>query len=66
MKDCYNGYQELHLNGLELKKLFKDSFYCTGRHHGTIIALSIPVYLESLNIKNDETYRIFYNEVFVK
>lgn len=66
MKDCYNGYQELHLNGLELKKLFKDSFYCTGRHHGTIIALSIPVYLESLNIKNDETYRIFYNENFCK
>lgn len=23
MKDCYNGYQELHLNGLELRELFK-------------------------------------------
>lgn len=66
MRDCYNGYQELHLSGLELRKLFKNSFYCTGRHHGTIIALPIPVYLETLNIKNEETYRIFYNENFCK
>lgn len=66
MKDCYNGYEEMHLTGSQLKNLFRNSFYCTGRHHESMISLPIPVFLETLNIKNDKTYRIFYNNCFCK
>lgn len=66
MKDCYNGYEEMHLTGSQLKNLFRNSFYCTGRHHESMISLPIPIFLETLNIKNDKTYRIFYNNCFCK
>lgn len=66
MKNCYNGYEEMHLSGTQLKELFKSSFYCTGRHHETMISLPIPTFLKTLNIKDVENYRIFYNNCFCK
>lgn len=32
-KPVYNGYEERYLSGLELKNLFADHYYATGRHH---------------------------------
>lgn len=60
MKNCYNGYEEMHLSGTQLKELFKSSFYCTGRHHETMISLPIPTFLKTLNIKDVENYRWIY------
>ncbi len=66
MKECYNRYEEMHITGLELRRLFKDSFYCTGRHHETTTSLPIPTFLKVLNIKECKVYRVFYNEYFCK
>lgn len=56
----------MHLSGLELKKLFESSFYCDGKHHSDMRALPIPTYLKALKIKDDNVYRIFYNDCFCR
>ena len=49
-----------------MRDLFKESFYCNGKHHAIITALPIPVFLETLNLKEDKQYRVFVNEYFCK
>ncbi len=57
----YNGYEERYLTGAELKTLFHDSYYTSGRHHSVVLGLSIPDYLDIYGIDNHKTYRIFVN-----
>ena len=66
MKEVYNGYFEKFLSGYELKEMFKNSFYCSGRHHSVVYGATIEEYLTSLKIKDNNEYRIFYNEHFCK
>ena len=58
-KPVYNGYEERYLSGVELKELFKDHYYATGRHHSVILGLSIPDFLELKGISDSKEYRIF-------
>lgn len=66
MLKVYNGYEEKRLTGKELKDLFDGSFYCDGRHHSVVNVLPICLLLESLDIKDDIEYAIFYNSYFCK
>ncbi len=65
-KPVYNGYDEKYLSGEELKELFKNKYYCSGRHHATIMGISIPDYLDLLKISNTTQYRIFINQYFCR
>lgn len=65
-KPVYNGYEERYVTGSELKTIFEDCYYSTGRHHSTVLGLTIPEYLEYLNISDDQQYRVFINEHFCK
>lgn len=62
----YNGYEERYLTGAELKTLFHDSYYTSGRHHSVVLGLSIPDYLDIHGIDNHKTYRIFVNSFFCR
>lgn len=66
VRKVYNGYTEKILNGSELRNLFSNSFYCSGRHHSAIYDLSVNNYLNLLKINDDDLYRIFYNDSFCK
>ena len=66
MRNVYNGYTEKFLTGKELFEIFKDSFYCDGRHHSVVYDITIPEYFEFIKIKENKEYRIFYNEFFCK
>ena len=65
-KPVYNGYEERYLNGAELKALFKDHYYATGRHHSVILGISIPDYLELKGVSDSREYRIFINKFFCR
>ena len=65
-KPVYNGYEERYLSGAELKKLFDNHYYATGRHHSVILGLTIPDYLDLLKIEESKEYRIFINEYFCR
>ena len=65
-KPVYNGYEEKYLTGSELKQLFVNHYYATGRHHSVTLGLSIPEYLDFLNIKDSVQYRIFINDYFCR
>lgn len=65
-KPVYNGYEELYLSGAELKELFKDHYYATGRHHSVILGISIPDFLEMKGISDSKEYRIFINKFFCR
>ena len=65
-KPVYNGYEERYLSGAELKDLFKDHYYATGRHHSVILGLSIPDFLELKGISDSKEYRIFINKFFCR
>ena len=65
-KPVYNGYNEKYLNGSELKAMFQNQYYCSGRHHATIMGITIPDYLDLIKIDNTTQYRIFINDVFCR
>ena len=65
-KPVYNGYEERYLSGAELKQLFDNHYYATGRHHSVILGLTIPDYLDLLKIEESKEYRIFINEYFCR
>lgn len=66
MKPVYNGYEEAFLTGKELKEKYSNAFYCSGRHHSVVYNLTIIEHLESIKIKDDTEYRIFYNDCFCR
>lgn len=66
MTEVYNGYLEKFLTGKELKDMFYNTFYCGNRHHATVFDIPVKEYLEFLNIDNNTTYKIFYNNLFCK
>ena len=65
-KPVYNGYEEHYLSGAELKKLFKNHYYATGKHHSVILGLTIPDFLELKGISDLKEYRIFINQFFCR
>ena len=65
-KPVYNGYNEQYINGAELKAKFKDCYYGTARHHSVILGITIPDYLDLLNIDDAEEYRIFINDALCR
>ena len=65
-RTVYNGYEEAYLTGLELKNKYENSYFGTYRHHSTFLALTIPQYLNFLNIQDNKKYRVFYNNYFCK
>ena len=65
-KPVYNGYDEQYVNGVKLKEIFKEHYYSTRRHHAVVLGISIPDYLELIDIKDTTEYRIFINEHFCK
>lgn len=65
-KPVYNGYDEQYVNGAELKVMLKDCYYATGRHHSAVLGITIPHYLDSLNVSDSEKYRIFINNAFCR
>ena len=65
-KPVYNGYEERYVTGSELKAIFEDCYYSTGRHHSTVLGLTIPDYLEFLNISQLQLYRVFINDYFCR
>ncbi len=65
-KPVYNGYEERYLSGAELKDLFSDHYYATGRHHSVVLGITIPDYLDLLKIDDTKEYRIFINEYFCR
>lgn len=58
-RPVYNGYEERYVSGLELKSLFSERYLTAGRHHSTVLGISIPEYLCFLKIDDSKTYRIF-------
>ena len=62
----YEGYEEKYVTGKELKDLFPDEFIAEGKHHSEIKNISVRDYLEIINIKDDQSYRIFINEYFCR
>ena len=65
-RKVYNGYREALLTGLEIKKKYQDSYLGAYRHRSTYLALTIPQYLDLINIEDHGEYRVFYNEHFCK
>lgn len=65
-KPCYNGYEEKFLTGKELKEMYTDCYYATGRHHSTVVSLPIAELLMCCGIVDDKQYRIFHNEAFCR
>jgi hypothetical protein len=65
-KPVYNGYEERYLTGAELKNLFSEKYFATGKHHSVILGISIPEYLYFLGISDKTTYRIFINKFFCR
>lgn len=65
-KPVYNGYEELYLTGIQLQALFANQYLTTGRHHSVVIGLSIPEYLQLLDVNSDKIYRIFMNQYFCR
>lgn len=65
-KPVYHGYEERYVIGSELKNTFEGCYYSTKRHHATVLGLTIPEYLDFLNISDNQQYRIFINECFCK
>ncbi len=65
-KPVYNGYNEKYIIGSELKATFENKYYVTGRHHSVILGITIPEYLELINIDDTKTYRIFINDYFCR
>ena len=65
-KPVYNGYEEHYLSGAELKKLFKNHYYATGKHHSVILGLTISDFLELKGISDLKEYRIFINQFFCR
>ena len=65
-KPVYNGYEERYLSGAELKQLFDNHYYATGRHHSVVLGLPISDYLDLLKIEDSKEYRIFINEYFCR
>ena len=66
MREVYSGYDEKFVTGKELKEMFNDCFLCGARHHEAVYDLTIPEYLSSLKLKDDEEYRLFVNKFFCK
>jgi len=65
-KPVYNGYEERYVTVSELKTLLQDCYYSTGRHHSTVLGITIPEYLEFLSPDDSQQYRIFINEHFCR
>lgn len=65
-KMVYNGYDEKYSTGAALKEIFEGEYLTTGRHHSVVLGISISDYLEMLDIKDEEEYRIFVNSSFCK
>lgn len=65
-KPVYYGYCEQYISGLELKKLFKNKYYTTGKHHSDILGISITEYFYFIGINDSKIYRIFINEYFCR
>lgn len=65
-RPVYNGYEEKYVNGTELKRMFVNKYYTTGRHHSVVIGITIPEYFDYLGISDNQVYRIFVNEAFCK
>ncbi|MBQ4443515.1 MAG: topoisomerase DNA-binding C4 zinc finger domain-containing protein [Clostridia bacterium] len=66
MTEVYNGYEEKFLTGAAIKQMYVDAFLCDGRHHATVLDVTIPEYIDSTSIKDDEEYRIFCNQYFCR
>ena len=66
MIQVYNGYDEKFLTGKELKEMYNNAFFCSGRHHSVVYDVTIPEFLDLIHIKDGEQYRIFYNKSFCK
>ena len=62
-KPVYNGYEERYIKGKELKNHFINCYYATGKHHSVILGITIPDYLDLLNVNEDTEYRIFINRL---
>ena len=65
-KPVYNGYEERYIKGKELKNHFINCYYATGKHHSVILGITIPDYLDLLNVDEDTEYRIFINKYFCR
>lgn len=65
-RKVYNGYEEAHLTGQEIKRKYQNSYFGTYRHRSTYLALTIPQYLDLIKIEDHKEYRIFYNDHFCK
>lgn len=65
MKPVFNGYEEKFLTGKELIDFFPDEYITDKRHHMTVMGISVADYLSlHRSIKEEENYRIFFNENF--
>ena len=67
MKIVYNDYEEHFYTGAELKELYPDEYLADGRHHGTIMGITVKQFLSlRKSIKDDKKYRVFLNDAFCK
>lgn len=64
-REVYNGYKEKYMNGKELKEFLSDAYETFGRHHQQVHSTRIN-FRYFPKIKDDENYRIFLNEYFIK
>lgn len=65
MREVYNGYEEHYMTGKEIKEYFSDAYLRFGRHHSMISSHKIDLSRYS-KLKDEETYRVFLNEMFCK
>ena len=64
-RPVYNGYQETYMTGREIKEFLSDAYSTFGRHHSRISSTRIKINTFS-KLKDDEEFRVFHNEGFVK
>ena len=65
-RNTYNGYEEKMLTGLEIKKYFENAYECFGRHHEKVSSHRINFNKYYHKIKDEDTYRVFVNDMFCK
>lgn len=67
MKPVYNGYEEHLVTCSELKEMFPDEYISNGRHHSTVLGITVKEFLSvRRSIVDDKKYRIFMNDNFCK
>ena len=64
-REVYDGYQEAYMTGCEIKTFLSDAYSTFGRHHSRISSTRIKVDAFS-KLKDDEKFRVFHNEDFIK